>query len=277
MLPMGKGRIPTFTLYLDVDAQTTVLFELRTSNLPDNHTPDVVLAKRAVVSEPGSKIPFVIDFEVEIDEPRYVFVCVMRNEHVSVHCSELRLTGVLSVCNRFDPAVSNYGIQRPPVDIGVETFEMWCPERRPSGQNFAFEINPPLRCFGSANVSNGIARPTSQPNAWVADPADARPTLTVRWNEPQSIARIELGFDTDFDHPMESVLMGHPERVIPFCAKDFTVLDGSGTELACVCDNHETQRTIRFERPVTTDALSIRIGTTHGAPAALFDLRCYAE
>ena len=33
---------------------------------------------------------------------------------------------------------------------------------------------------------------------------------TACWAEPRTVGRIELAFDTDFDHPMESVLMGHP-------------------------------------------------------------------
>jgi len=34
------------------------------------------------------------------------------------------------------------------------------------------------------------------------------------------INRIILNFDTDFDHPMESVQMGHPENRVPFCVKN---------------------------------------------------------
>ena len=50
--------------------------------------------------------------------------------------------------------------------------------------------------------------------------------MTVRWPHEQVIARIELVFDTDLDHPMESVLLGQPERVVPFCVRAFRVRDG---------------------------------------------------
>src|SRR5207302_1638946 len=105
----------------------------------------------------------------------------------------------------------------------------------------------PLSCFSPSNVTNGVARPTSQPNAWVADPTDPSPSLTLRWKAPQTISRIELSFDTDFDHPMETTLLGHPERVSPFCVKAFTILDGSGRELARIQDNHQTRNSIRFD------------------------------
>lgn len=277
MLPVPAGRVPLITLFLDVAQETAVEFELRTSDRPGNHTPDVVLARRTITSPPGRARPFALDFDVILDQARYVFVCVSRNAHAAVHCSEMRLTGILSVANGSNAAVSNQGLQRPPPDIGVETFEFWCPERRPGGHNLAMEIEPPLEVFAPAGVTNGIARPTSQPNAWVADPADPAPTLGLRWDGPQKISRIELGFDSDFDHPMESVLMGHPERVTPFCVKTCAVLDGAGRELARLTDNHQTRALLPLQPAAHTSELRLVIHETHGAPAAIFSLSCYAE
>ena len=55
---------------------------------------------------------------------------------------------------------------------------------------------------------------------------DEQPCLRLTWSRPQTISRVELTFDTDYDHPMESVLMGHPERVMPFCVPNLVVLNG---------------------------------------------------
>jgi hypothetical protein len=49
----------------------------------------------------------------------------------------------------------------------------------PGGANPAMRINPPLRTFGAENVTNGIARPYLQPNAWVAALGDPAPALTL--------------------------------------------------------------------------------------------------
>ncbi len=119
--------------------------------------------------------------------------------------------------------MSNYGKQTPPEDIGIDTFEFWCPQRRPGGQNVALRLHTALSCFGAENVRNGLARPVNQPNAWVADLQDASPSLTLEWGSVQTIRTVVLKFDTDFDHPMESVLMGHPEHVMPFCIRDYTL------------------------------------------------------
>ncbi len=85
----------------------------------------------------------------------------------------------LLACRRARP-------QNPPPDIGIEGFER----------------------FGPANVLNGVARPASGPNAWVAELGDPKPRLTLAWERAQ--------------------------------------------------------------------ALHIEVLATHGAPAAIFEVRCYA-
>ncbi|WP_040446627.1 FAD-dependent oxidoreductase [Ktedonobacter racemifer] len=269
MLPIVAGPMPTLTLIADVAEATTLRVELRTSDRPDNCTPDVMLGALDIALEAGAHQEIAVNFPVTIDEPRYVFLCAMRNEQVALYGSEQRLTGILS---------AKYSrTQEPAEDIGVETFEMWQPQRRPGGHNFALHCEPPLTVFSPTNVANGIARPTSQPNAWVAALNDPLPTLELRWEQPQRIRRIELAFDTDFDHPMESVLMGHPERVMPFCVKHYRLCAGEQLIVENT-DNHQTRNTVTLKEPITTDCLSIHLLKQHGeVSAALFEIRCYAE
>ncbi len=276
MLPLQPGPVPRFTFMVDARQPTELRFELRTSDRPTNYTPDVVLDVRTIPLQPGQQ-QVTVSFQADIDEPRYVFVCLMKNSLVSVRTSEQRITGILSAANAQNPAVSNFGRQQPEEDIGVETFEFWCPQRRPAGHNLAITMDPPLEAaFAPVNVINGWGRPTDQPNAWVAAPDDESPTLTLDWSDPQTIARIELLFDTDFDHPMEHVLMTHPERVMPFCVKRYRIYDAVGRLLFEQTDNHQTRAVISLEPPVTTDQLSIQLLESHGRiPAALFAVRCY--
>jgi hypothetical protein len=172
-------------------------------------------------------------------------------------------------------AVAKGTRQEPPSGSGIDAFEFWLPSRRPGGKNFALKVDPPLALFGPENVSNGVARPTQQPNAWVAAPHDPAPRLTLRWSRPRRVARIVLEFDTDFDHPMESVLLGHPERVVPFCVKRYRILDHHENLLFECTDNHQTRNTVTLAKPVALEALHIDVMETHGAPAALFEVRVY--
>lgn len=301
MLPVGPGAMPKVTLLVDVHQSTTLHAELRLSSKPENHTPDVTVARASIALLPGQGRSVPLDFRVEIEHPCYAFVCLRQNEAISVHLSEQRVTGVLSLVQKFNRAVAKSSRQEPPPDSGIDSFEFWLPQRRPAGKNLAIGVEPPLSCFKVTNLKNGFARPTSQPNAWVAAFDDEQPTITLEWAEPRTIRRLELSFDTDWDHPMESVLMEHPERIMPFCVRQLTVyeakrvqvpvLAGQGassraaetlgckpsyTAVATLEDNHESRRTIRFAKPMVTDRLVLRLTAPSGQiPAALFELRCY--
>ena len=227
----------------------------------------------------GQRTPteIVLDFDVSVDSDQYLFLCLHPAE-VDFCCSDELVTGVLALRHGTDVRVAAKNKQQPPPGIGIDAFELWCPVRRPHGRNLAMRISPPLDCFRPENVLNGIARPTNQPNAWVAAWDDPPPASLCRGHRLEQIGRLELSFDTDFDHPMESVLMGHPERVMPYCVRRFRIIDGKGHELVRCDDNHQTRRTFRFAEPVDTDTLHIEItAPAEHVPAALMEIRCYEE
>ena len=297
MLPAQPGAMPSVEFLLDVSAPTTLRAELRLSTKQDNHTPDVTLATQEIKLKTGVRIRLPLKFDAVIDAPQYAFVCLMANPDVAVHLSDQRVTGVLAVTQKFNRAVAKSPRQEPPPGSGIDSFEFWIPQRRPAGKNLAVKISPPLEVFSAQNLTNGFARPTNQPNAWVADFAHEQPVLRLAWDQPQTIARIELAFDTDFDHPMESVLMGHPERVMPFCVREVAVAvpakvpvlagqpNGSGANSSDterlifeIAENHQSRRVIRLQPPVTTDALELRLIAPHAnVPVALFEVRCFAD
>ncbi len=278
LLPVAAGTRLAMTVFVDVATVAELRVELRQSIRADNHTPDVTLECKSITLPAGAGQEIPIAFEHAFSEARYAFVCFFGNEHIRLRCSEQRLTGALSLCHQVNLAVAKSPVQTPPDDIGVDTFEFWQPQRRPGGRNLALRLAEPLAPFGPGNVINGVARPTNQPNAWVAAFADPKPTLTLRWSAPQVIARIELMFDPDYDHPMESVLMGHPERRMPFCVDRYRVWDGAGKLLAECTENHHARRVMVLSQPVTTRVLRFEFDPpSPRVPVAVFQVRCYAS
>ncbi len=275
MLPLRAGAVPQLKVWAMAEQDTTLTVEFRKSSKPHNHTPDVVLATQQISLHKG-KQEILLDFGVSMTEAAYGFVCFLKNEGVALQYSQARITGILSVFNKTNPAVSNYGKQEPTEDIGVEAFEFWTPERRPKGHNIAMKIEGGISLFGAENLKNGLQRPTHQPNAWVADTNDANPTLTVQWDEKKKISTIELFFDTDFDHPLESVLLTHPETVSPFCVQDFIICNDRKERIFEKAGNYLSRQIIRFEQPLETQSLTIHLTAPHEhVPAALMEVRCY--
>jgi hypothetical protein len=275
LLPVMPGPLPAITLQVKAAAAATLQVELRISSKPGNYTPDVTLEKRDIALKAGEQT-LVLDFAYEADQPRYVFICLMKQAQVAVKGSNQRLSGVVTVFNKVNKAVSNYGRQTPPEDIGVEAFEFWCPHRRPAGQNFGMTLTPGIPLFGAANVNNGLFRPTVSPNAWVAALDDQNPRLWLEWDQPQTIREVVLAFDTDYDHPMESSLMGHPESTMPFCVQHYQLCNDRGEKVFEKQDNHQTINKIVFDPPLLTSKLVVepRQPSPH-VPAAIFEVQVY--
>lgn len=274
MLPV-HGKMPSVTVWVEALADTELVVELRKSSKAFNHTPDVMLDTKSFNLKTG-KHEIKLDWSAIFDEAGYAFVSFIKNSNIKIQYSEKRVTGLLTVFNATNPAVSNYGKQEPTEDLGVDTFEFWCPQRRPEGRNLAFRLSEPISLFDPENLKNNHNRPIASPNAWVADFDDAEPVVNIRWKEPVNMSKIDICFDTDFDHPMENVIYVHPETVMPFCATDIEICNDKDEVIGKISDNHLSRRTISFEKPVQTQFLKIKVTNPNPhTPASLFQIRCY--
>ncbi|WP_035355619.1 FAD-dependent oxidoreductase [Edaphobacter aggregans] len=274
LLPIDAGRVPEVTVTLASEAETTVHVELWGSGRKGNTTPDVKLAAKEVRLAKGPQ-QVALAFDALIDEAAHLFFVLLPAAGVEVALSEEQVTGLLTLSQKMNKAVAKSLVQTPPEGSGIDTFAFWLPDRRPMARNLAATIEPPLKMFAPSNVTNGVSRPWCGVNAWVPAREDERPALRLEWETPQTIREIEISFDTDFDHPMESVLMGHPERVMPACVTEFEVCAGSNGLLAKVTENHQTRWSLKLAKAVETDELSIVV-LGHGPTLpAIFEVRCY--
>lgn len=277
LLPIPEGKIPSMTFKLRAATTTILEVELKNSQKLGNYTPDQTVERISVPIDKGENF-YTLNFEHINDTPQYYFVSLHSNEHLEVQCSTTRLTGILTVFNKFNKAVATSSVQTPPPNIGIDTFEFWVPERRPEGHNLAFKLSKPLDSYQKENLRNGTFRPTVQPNAWMADIQDSSPTIQLVWETAKKISQIKLYFDTDFDHPMESTLMGHPESEIPFCVKSFRVKDESGETIFSQTENHQSICTISLDHVIKTKKLTIELDhPSETIPAALFGILCFGE
>lgn len=272
LLPLEGGTAYQFTVEAEAAEDTVLEAELRCSEKPFNYTPDTILEKVGVPLKAGVQ-EVCVPLTASLPTDQYGFVTFLKNDVVRLRMSEQRMTGIVSVFNKFNYDVNNKGKQTPPADSGIDSFEFWCPDRRPAGQNLAMKIEPPVCDFGVANVLNGWVRPYRQSNAWIADPADVCPAMELSWEQPQTFDHILLYFDTDYDHALESVQFGHPENVMPFCVRNYTILDDKGAVIYEKKGNYQTISSICLDKPITTKGLTIRLEhPSQHSPASLFQI-----
>ncbi|MBM7072700.1 FAD-dependent oxidoreductase [Shewanella sp. 202IG2-18] len=272
ILPLEANTKYQFSVPINVISSTKLQVELRVSDKHFNFTPNKTIEIQSFELSLGKQV-LEVQFENTIDSSQYGFICFMQNDKVKIGYSKERITGIVTAFNGTNEAVSNNGRQEVDQNIGIDSFEFWCPARRPEGQNFAFTISPALEISKQLNIYNGYNRPFLGTNAWIASQCDDTPTLEVKWPEEQEITEIILHFDNDFDHPLESTLMTHPEKKMPFCIEKYKIFDDKNNLLKTVTNNYQTVNKLMFTTKIRTASLRFELENPSGTvPAALFEL-----
>lgn len=272
LLPLQSKTQYSLEVEVKAVASTELVVELAVSSKKYNYTPDLILESRIYKLEEGTS-RLLISFTKSLQEDQYAFIIFKNNESIYLRTSKQRLTGVLSLFNKFNKSVNNWGRQMPPPDSGFEEFDFFTPERRPEGSNLAFRLSPEVDCFEVENIRNGFLRPYIRANAWVADWSDEEPFLKIEFGMVKQVKGIKLYFDTDMDHPMETIQWNHPENDMPFCVADYEICDDKNKTIVKVEGNYQTINHIDFEYPVLTSSFIIRFKKKENTiPVSLFEI-----
>jgi hypothetical protein len=318
LFPVKAGSVPAMTFWVDADEAGELDLSLMASTDPDLFTPEQVISKERIKLTPASSrisevttvaksqlspvnternkslavlarkskshigevLPQRVVFkpDVQVEQDQFLMLVLQATPGVMVAVSSERPCGLLALRQKGNGAVSKSDVQRPPQGSGIEAFPFWLPERRPGGMNLAMQFNPPLNCFDVTSIQHGPERPTVRPNAWSASQDDMNPWIELSWDQPQIITRIDIAFDTDHDHPMESVLMGHPERVMPNCVAEAVIYDDNERILGTLSNNYQTRWSLRLESPCTTQRIRIVPNPPDTyVPPVIFRVRCFGS
>lgn len=145
-------------------------------------------------------------------------------------------------------------------------------------------IEPASSPYQGCNVINGISRAEDWPNIWISDPAQELPqTLSLKWEEPQSVKSIYLTFDTDLDAPDRCYGWPREEHrfvfPVPECVRDYRILARTGdrwVEVLKVEGNYNRRRIHELDTSVVMDELKVEVMANHGASTArIYEVRAY--
>ncbi|PLW75421.1 FAD-dependent oxidoreductase [Cohaesibacter celericrescens] len=265
--PDGSNLI---TVPIIAATKTTLTVQLRMAQKPENQTPEMIIEQQTFALEAGEQT---IDLSIGSEgKNQNIFVCFMKNDDVSVGLTSTILSGLLTVKQGGLAKVSTTARQEAPIELGVDSFDFWVPERRPNGQNIAFSSVRPIHLFAKENLLDGALRPTSGPNAWVAEMQDNQPQVSLEWQEPVQARELCLYADCDYDHPLESVQYHHNDRIMPHLVHACDV-HCNGEMLTTIQDNHHGVIRIPLPKDQLTRRLDIRLANHQGHPVSLFGIR----
>lgn len=261
LVPIPAGPLPVARVLVTLDRPTSVPLSIYCGNGPGDFTPSERLWHDSPPLPAGTHWARWAP-EGITTQGQYMYYRIGPAPGVCVHTTNQRLSATLSV--------RHLRTQEPPDGLGFERFEIWTPERRPGGHNLALAFEPGVNAWAPDHAVDGYNRPWAGAHCWMARPDDLPAWIQLDWTETHRVRKVLLQCDTDFDHPMESVQWGHPERAMPFCIRDGHLTAGGSRVLARFEGNHQTQVTLTLERPVAVRTLRLVVTATHGAPAALF-------
>lgn len=258
ILPLEKDTKYKFKFKVRAADKTTLNIQFKTSSSQKHFTPDVILEKQQFDLLEGEQ-ELEIQTHFELEGVKYVYVALMQNEQVEVALSKQRISGVMTVQNKINKAVSNYGKQEPVDGLGLDAFEFWTPERQPEGKNLALKVEPSISNFEVINIINGEIRPTSngQSNVWIAGLKDENPEVVLRWDSLMQITKIKLFFDSDYDQALECNLLEHPESELPFIVGDYRVYDEKKSLVFEKTGNFQTINDLVLDNPIVSSELRI--------------------
>lgn len=278
MIPMSPGPLPNVSGRVRAEVPQRLEMTWAVASLPESHTPDVELSRQSM-EIPAGESEFSAAFPGTVNKNGYLYFTIASAKGVSIQLSDQRVTGVL--------ALKSFGEQRdgdshgqyiPAEEAGCEAFSKWYPERRPGGQNMAIRLSRPVAGFAPSEVLNPHTRPVDRPNAWVADIGDPAPWIRLDWDEPQTIEAVRVFLDCDWDHPVETVIKQHCDRVMPALLEAFMLSDGQGTVLAKVSGNRAPYCDLIFDRPHRIRSLKMEVKPfSRDWPAAVFCIRAYSS
>ena len=276
LLPFPAGPLPALGIRLASEENAVLTFQLRRSEYYGNFSPDTVIECRDIPVAAGFDGTLEVRFDSVLEKPEYLTVVVLPCDGVRIReCTERR-PGMLLLHHGANEKVAASALQETPAEWNLPRLEFWLPRRRPDDRLWAMTFDPPLAPYRSEYLKSGFDRPFIESNSWSFDSSAAGDAeVTFRWDEVKNLKRIILFMDADFDHPLESVQYGHPDRVSPFLPRRLEVLDSSGRTVAAASDIHTARWEHRFEAPLETDTLTLRFPELHGTAMALYRVRAY--
>jgi hypothetical protein len=272
------GGLSGLRLLVTAREAATLRVELWDTGRAENYVPAGHRETIEVSVEEGAlqwvELP-VEDFAFGGGEACNAFLIVRENPAVSLHRSEVPLSGVLAFERGILSAVSSDLEDHQPDQPIVE----WTMKRLVR-QPFCFAVE--TGAYGAEKIVDGYARPYGGPHLWVSEPlgAEGSEWVEAKLLRTADVREVHLTFNDDVNEDL--INLHHHETpfpIIPELVKSYAVqawVDGEWVTVAEERENRVRKVLHTFDRPVRTDRIRLVVVETNGAERAeLCELRIY--
>lgn len=299
-LPVVTAQLETISLLIDAAEATRIRYSVW--NGPENNStyPEDLVAEGELMVEAGKGQWCDLEIAAEIIRPGWHFLILEENPAIALHLTEAPVGYRRYYPRPEDPIRPNVFSKwdARPIIIGSEQCMdligaatpvlQWNDHAKKYGDescflNFAFcaQIKPVQPVYSPAETISPHSRPTNTPGLWVSGTTDfSKPEwLTLSWESPQSVSRIQVLFDSSLHFHFWQGWSGYPMNAIPSIVKDYRIIatleDESEVVIAEVENNHQRNCKHVAELQGVTD-LRLECHATHGIDRAqVYSLRVF--
>ncbi len=264
LLPVKKGKIPSFKLNVKAFNKDTLKIKIRTTESIDNFTPYKIIENFELNLEQGIQ-DVIIEPQASVNENCYIYITLDENPNVLFSITNELLTAVSTL---YRPVIQEFNKE---VDK-VESFERWHAIRHHEEFNIAIEFLEEQKIFEPENILKGHYRPLIETNAWVGKTKQDS-QLKLKWDKDISLKNgiLTLFLDTNTNHSVETAGKNHRFHTSKYCIKDYTITNENNEVIVSVKDNHQAVNhhnlgTIKFNE------LTITVNDTWGNKPAIFGI-----
>ena len=293
-LAIATDRVESVTLRVDAKQATRLRYRLHQGPVNRSTYPDDELISGHIGVPAGEAQWVELPVSCAVHRPGWHFLVIEANPDLAVHVTETPPGMRWYYPRPEDPIRPNpfsnwtarslrIGMKRAIDADGAAVIEPdWNDHAHASAGlsgflNFAYiaKTTPEQPLFEPTNVTNGYARPTNLPNLWVSRQTDfAEPEwLQLEWSSPQTIAEVQLLFDSSLHFHFYQSWQGYPVNAIPSLVRDYRVVatlsDGSQIVVAAVTGNAHRNRRHALAQPIENVAsLRLEVLGTNGVQRA---------
>ncbi|WP_281885269.1 FAD-dependent oxidoreductase [Paenibacillus sp. YYML68] len=267
-----RQSLKQLALRLKSEVDTELRYTVYTSVKQQNYSPQQKLYEGAVTLMAQSDFDWVsLPVPCETSTGK-LFIELEPNEAIQLGMVRDELNGLFFL--------SKQPLNRRTTFCDIDTLEVKKEMWRSAEGLPCYRTVPEQAVYGADNLNNGYSRNHGLPNLWLSAITAGDETVTICWNEEQSISRLQLTFDSNLNCNYDNLEMYKDFTVFPTVVKDYTVYakgeDDTYREVVSVTDNYHRVNSLSFDA-IATREIKVVFHKTNGAKrVGVYEIRAYA-
>lgn len=264
-LPIDK-RLDQILVKVRSSEDTKLEYNIYLPEKPENYGPDKKIGNGLIEVKASDRFDWIkIPINLK-DMNRYVLLELVKNEHIDLALGGHPLPTTLMFCRRMNQNPCVWDVKSMDVSKAIWERTPYC---------ICFKTEPLQNLYTAENVNNGFNRAYGKPNMWVSDKSDHSPSISLSWDTPQTISRLNITFGPETYKQRYLEVLHSVDPLISPGYRIYSIIEGKKLLIKEVKDNFSKLNKIAFDQ-ILSNEITIEFSPGSSGQVALYEIRAYA-